>query len=68
MHNNTSLDPIWVISKCMVSWKELPMQMKERELAHFLAKCNAKPPYRLDMASCHEHNTHRIYHMLESHA
>jgi hypothetical protein len=68
MHNNTSLEPIRVISKYMVSWNELSMQIKERELAPLLAKCNAKPPYRSDMASSHEHTTHRIYHMLESHA
>jgi hypothetical protein len=45
------------------------MDIKEREFAPlFLAKCNAKPPYKQDMPSYHEHTTHRIYHMLESHA
>jgi hypothetical protein len=68
MNNNTNLEPIWVISKCMVNWKKLPMEIRERICPPFLAKCNAKPPYKMDMASSHEHMTHRIYHMMESHA
>jgi hypothetical protein len=66
MHNNANLKSISVISKCMVSQKELSMEIKERGFASLFTKCNAKPPYRLDMPSSHEHTTHRMNHMVES--